>query len=246
MTESPPPGSASDKHSPKEVCLVTGVGPGTGAAIVRRFAAEYQVAMLARNGERLAEIAAQTANVHAFPCDVADADTLERAVGDVRQRLGDPRVVVHNAVGGAFGEFTEIDAAVLERNFAVNTVALLRLAQLVTPAMVERGSGSIVCTGNTSAFRGKPTFAGFAPTKAAQRILAESMARTLGPKGVHVAYVAIDAVIDLEWTRRRSPDAPDDFFCKPDDIAGEVWHLAHQPKSAWSFDVTIRPFGEKW
>ena len=230
----------------KRVCLVTGVGWGTGASIARRFAAEYQVAMLARDAERLAKIAAETPNAHAFPCDVADASALEAAVGDVRERLGDPNVVVHNAVGGAFGEFSEIDPAVLERNFAVNTVALLRLAQLTTPAMVERGSGSIVCTGNTSAYRGKPTFAGFAPTKAAQRILAESMARSLGPKGVHVAYVAIDAVIDLRWTRHRSPDAPDEFFCKPDDIAGEVWHLAHQPKSAWSFDVTIRPFGEKW
>ena len=229
-----------------KTCLVTGVGWGTGASIVRRFAAEYQVAMLARDAERLAKIAAETPNAHAFPCDVADADALEAAIGDVREQLGEPHVVVHNAVGGAFGEFSEIDPAVLERNFAVNTVALLRLAQLTTPAMVERGSGSIVCTGNTSAYRGKPTFAGFAPTKAAQRILAESMARSLGPKGVHVAYVAIDAVIDLRWTRRRSPGAPDEFFCKPDDIAGEVWHLAHQPKSAWSFDVTIRPFGEKW
>ena len=230
----------------KRVCLVTGVGWGTGASIVRRFAAEYQVAMLARDAERLTKIAAETPSAHAFPCDVADASALEAAVDDVRERLGDPDVVVHNAVGGAFGEFSEIDPAVLERNFAVNTVALLRLAQLTTPAMVERGSGSIVCTGNTAAYRGKPTFAGFAPTKAAQRILAESMARSLGPKGVHVAYVAIDAVIDLRWTRRRSPDAPDEFFCKPDDIAGEVWHLAHQPKSAWSFDVTIRPFGENW
>ena len=229
-----------------KVCLVTGVGWGTGASIVRRFAAEYEVAMLARDAERLAKIAAETPNAHAFPCDVADAAALEAAVADVRSRLGDPEVVVHNAVGGAFGEFSEIDPAVLERNFAVNTVALLRLAQLTTPAMVERGKGSVVCTGNTSAYRGKPTFAGFAPTKAAQRILAESMARSLGPKGVHVAYVAIDAVIDLRWTRRRSPDAPDEFFCKPDDIAGEVWHLAHQPKSAWSFDVTIRPFGENW
>ena len=229
-----------------KTCLVTGVGWGTGASIARRFAGEYQVAMLARDAERLTKIAAETPNAHAFPCDVADADALEAAIGDVRERLGDPHVVVHNAVGGAFGEFSEIDPAVLERNFAVNTVALLRLAQLTTPAMVERGSGSIVCTGNTSAYRGKPTFAGFAPTKAAQRILAESMARSLGPKGVHVAYVAIDAVIDLRWTRRRSPDAPDEFFCKPDDIAGEVWHLAHQPKSAWSFDVTIRPFGETW
>lgn len=229
-----------------KTCLVTGVGWGTGASIVRRFAAEYQVAMLARDAERLAKIAAETPNTHAFPCDVADAGALEAAVADVRGRLGDPEVVVHNAVGGAFGEFSEIDPAVLERNFAVNTVALLRLAQLTTPAMVKRGKGSVVCTGNTSAYRGKPTFAGFAPTKAAQRILAESMARSLGPKGVHVGYVAIDAVIDLRWTRRRSPDAPDEFFCKPDDIAAEVWHLAHQPKSAWSFDVTIRPFGENW
>ena len=229
-----------------KVCLVTGVGWGTGASIVRCFAAEYQVAMLARDAERLAKIATGTPNAHAFPCDVADVAALESAVADVRDRLGDPEVVVHNAVGGAFGEFSEIDPAVLERNFAVNTVALLRLAQLTTPAMVERGKGSVVCTGNTSAYRGKPTFAGFAPTKAAQRILAESMARSLGPKGVHVAYLAIDAVIDLRWTRRRSPDAPDEFFCKPDDIAGEVWHLAHQPKSAWSFDVTIRPFGENW
>ena len=230
----------------QKVCLVTGVGPGTGTAIARRFSDDYQVAMLARNAERLDSIAAQTPNVHAFPCDVTDAAALEASVAAVSAQLGTPDVVVHNAVGGAFGEFTTIDPAVLERNFAVNTVALLRLGQLVAPAMVERGSGAIICTGNTAAYRGKPTFAGFAPTKAAQRILAESMARTLGPKGIHVAYLAIDAVIDLQWTRRRSPDAPDDFFCKPDDIAGEVWHLAHQPKSAWTFDVWIRPFGENW
>lgn len=230
-----------------KVCLVTGVGPGTGAAIARRFAAgDYQVAMLARDAERLANIAEQTANTHAFPCDVTQADALANTIAEITTRLGAPTAVVHNAVGGAFGEFMDINAEVLERNFAVNAVALLRLAQLVTPAMIERGAGSIVCTGNTSAYRGKPTFAGFAPTKAAQRILAESMARTLGPKGVHVGYVAIDAVIDLAWTRKRSPDAPDEFFCKPDDIAAEVWHLAHQPRSAWSFDVTIRPFGEKW
>ena len=230
----------------KQVCLVTGVGPGTGAAIVRRFATDYDVAMLARNADRLDELAAEIPNAHAFACDVTDAIALQSTVAAVTEQLGAPDIVVHNAVGGAFGEFTDIDPEVLERNFAVNTVALLRLAQLTTPAMVERGRGAIVCTGNTSAYRGKPTFAGFAPTKAAQRILAESMARSLGPKGVHVAYVAIDAVIDLAWTRRRSPNRPDDFYCKPDDIAGEVWHLAHQPRSAWSFDVTIRPFGETW
>ena len=112
--------------------------------------------------------------------------------------------------------------------------------------MIAAGTGAIVASGNTSATRGKATFAGFAPTKAAQRILAESMARHLGPKGVHVAYVIVDAVIDLEWTRRLNSDKPDEFFCKPDDIADEIWHVAHQPRSAWSFNVEIRPFGEPW
>jgi NAD(P)-dependent dehydrogenase (short-subunit alcohol dehydrogenase family) len=153
---------------------------------------------------------------------------------------------VHNAVGGAFGDFLNIDPEVLNRNFQVNTMALLHLAQATAPAMIEAGKGVYICTGNTSAYRGVANFAGFAPTKAAQRILCESMARRLGPEGVHVAFVAIDAVIDLEWTRKRYADKPDDFFCKPADIAGEVWHLAHQPRSAWSFSSLIRPFGESW
>ena len=228
------------------VALVTGVGPGTGSAIVRRFAGEYRVAMLARSGERLAEIEREVPNARAFVCDVADPAALAATVARVRDEFGLPDVVVHNAVGGAFGDFLSIEPDVLARNFAVNTMALLHLGRLVAPGMIERGSGAIVCTGNTAAYRGKDFFAGFAPTKAAQRILAESMARSLGPKGIHVGYVAIDAVIDLEWTRRRNPDAPDEYFCKPDDIAAEVWHLAHQPKSAWTFDVMIRPFGETW
>ena len=114
------------------------------------------------------------------------------------------------------------------------------------PAMIERGEGVVLATGNTSAYRGKPAFAGFAPTKAAQRILLESIAREVGPKGVHAAYIAIDAVIDLPWTRQRYADKPDSFFCQPSDIADEVWHLAHQPRSAWTFDVKIRPFAETW
>ncbi len=101
-------------------------------------------------------------------------------------------------------------------------------------------------TGNTAAYRGAAHFAGFAPTKAAQRILAESMARDLGPKGIHVSFVAIDAVIDLQWTRKRYADKPDEFFCQPDDIAQECYRMAHQPKSAWSFSSVIRPFGEHW
>ncbi len=153
---------------------------------------------------------------------------------------------MHNAVGGAFGNFMEIDPKVLNQNFQVNTMALLYLARRLAPAMVAAGNGVIIASGNTSALRGKASFAGFAPTKAAQRILAESMARELGPKGVHVAYVLIDAVIDLEWTRKRFANAPDDFFITPAAIADEVWHVAHQDRCAWSFNVEIRPFRETW
>jgi len=233
------------KTSP--VAIVTGVGPGTGAAIARRFAAGgYAVAMLARNRDRLGALEREIAGARAYQCDVSDETQVEKAVEAIRADLGAPKVLVHNAVGGAFGNFLEIDPKVLNQNFQVNTMALLYLARRVAPAMVAAGEGAIIATGNTSAFRGKAGFAGFAPTKAAQRILAESIARQVGPKGVHVAYVMIDAVIDLEWTRKRWPDAPDTFFIKPAAIAEEVWHVAHQDRSAWSFNVEIRPFGETW
>jgi NAD(P)-dependent dehydrogenase (short-subunit alcohol dehydrogenase family) len=229
------------------VALVTGVGPGTGAAIARRFAqGGYQVAMLARNHARLQALEREVASSRAYACDVTDEAQLDAAVAAVRTDLGEPRVLVHNAVGGAFGNFMEIEPAVLNHNFQVNTMALLYLARRLAPAMVAAGDGAIIATGNTSAQRGKASFAGFAPTKAAQRILAESMARELGPKGVHVAYVVIDAVIDLEWTRRRFANAPDNFFIKPAAIAEEVWHIAHQDRSAWSFNVELRPFRETW
>lgn len=231
----------SNDSSP--LALVTGVGPGTGSAVVRRFAAGgYRVAVLARNAERLGALAKDIPGTIATPCDVTDADALARVI----DKIGAPEVVVHNAVGGAFGSFQEIDPDVLRRNFEINTLALLHLARLTTPAMVTAGKGALIVTGNTSALRGKPNFAGFAPTKAAQRILTESIARELGPKGVHVAYLVIDAVIDLPWQRERLPDAPDDFFTSPASIAEEVFHLAHQPRDAWTFLAEVRPFKEKW
>lgn len=230
----------------QDVCLVTGVGPGTGAALARRFADGYRVAMIARNEERLAALEDEIDGAKAFPCDVGDVSALHETFEKIRADLGAPRVLLHNAVGGAFGDFLSIDPSVLERNFQINTMALLHLAQMAAPAMIEAGRGAILCTGNTSTYRGKANFAGFAPTKAAQRILAESMARSLGPQGVHVAYLAIDAVIDVPWTRKFQPDKPDSYFCKPEDIAGECWHIVHQPRSAWTFDVMIRPDAESW
>jgi short-subunit dehydrogenase len=229
------------------VCLVTGVGPGTGAAVARRFArGGYRVAMLARSAERLAGLEAELPGSRAFACDVGDAGALSRALDDVRATLGDPAVVIHNAVSGSFGTFLDVDPADLERNFRVNVVSLLHLAQALLPDMIARGRGALVVTGNTSALRGKASFAAFAPTKAAQRILAQSIARDVGPKGVHVAYVVVDAVIDVPWTRQAFAGRPDDFFIQPRAIADEIWHVVHQDRSAWSFDVELRPFGETW
>lgn len=229
------------------ICLITGVGPGTGAALSRRFArGGYRVAMLARDRERLTRLEAEVTGSRGYVCDVTDEAAINDTVAQVKDDLGSPDVVIHNAVGGAFGDFLEIEPDTLAYNFQVNTMGLLYLARAVAPDMIAAGKGVIIASGNTSALRGKPRFAGFAPTKAAQRILAESMARTLGPKGIHVAYIVIDAVIDLEWTRKMLSDKPDDFFIQPDAIADTAFHVAHQDRSGWSFNVELRPFGEVW
>jgi NAD(P)-dependent dehydrogenase (short-subunit alcohol dehydrogenase family) len=231
----------------KPVCVISGVGPGTGSALVRRFVSGgYRVAMLARNVERLDALAGELPDAHTFACDVSDPAQVDASIAAIETTLGAPDVLVHNAVGGAFGSFLEIDPAVLNRNFQVNTMGLLYLARRLAPDMTARGQGTMVVTGNTSALRGRANFAGFAPTKAAQRILAEAMARDLGPKGVHVAYLVIDAVIDSPRQRERFPARPDDFYIKPAAIADECFHVAHQDRSAWSFLVEIRPFGETW
>lgn len=230
----------------RPICFVTGVGPGTGTAIARRFAAAgYRLVVNARNAERIVALAEDLPDTLPLPGDLADPPQRATVI-EALLAHGTPAVVVNNAVGGTFGTFLEIDPADLSRNFAINVEAVLDLARRLIPPMIEAGGGAFLATGNTSAYRGKPSFAGFAPTKAAQRILLESIARTVGPDGIHVGYVAIDAVIDLPWTRRMAPGKPDDFFCKPADIAEEVFRIAEQPRSAWSFDTVVRPFGEPW
>lgn len=243
----------------KPVCIIAGVGDTTGAALVRRFASGgYTVAMIARNTDRLDALATEIEDAHAFPCDVGDIPRLMDIVGQIKNRLGVPAVLVHNAVAHTFDTFLEADPAELERNFRVNTTSLLYLARAVAPDMIEAGNGAIMVTGNTASHRGIPTYALFAPTKAAQRTLAEALARDLGPKQVHVGYVTIDAAIDVTWLGpdEERPDwlvppedwpwGREDFFANADAIADEVFHMAHQHRSAWAFDLIIRPFAEKW
>ncbi len=232
----------------KPVCLVVGAGDGSGAAIARRFATNnYQLALIARNRTRLQKLEKELVGAKGYVCDVANLELLKRTIERVTEELGTISIAIHNAVQAQFKGVLEADPKGFEALFRVNATALLVLTQSVVPGMIKNGHGAIIVTGNTSAWRGKPNFSMFAPTKAAQRILAESMARDLGPKGIHVAYITVDAAIDTPLTRPRMfPEKPDEFFAKPSAIADTIYHVAHQERSAWTFNVDLRPYHEKW
>ena len=231
----------------KPHCLLIGIGAGTGVACARRFVdGGYHVSMIARGPERLAGFEAEIPDTTPYAVDIRDLDAFRATLRRMVAAHGTPGTVIYNATLASFGTYLDIDTDDFERNYRVNATGLLAAAQELAPAMISNGGGSIVVTGNTAAMRGKPNFIGWSPSKAGQRILAEALARQLGPDGVHVAYVVIDAVIDMPFARRRWKDQPKDFFAQPDDLAAEIYHVAHQPRTARSFLVELRPFGENW
>lgn len=231
----------------KPVCVVAGIGPGNGAAFARRFAADgYAVALLSRAAEPSRELAAALPGARAWQCDVGDAASVARVFGEIRGALGDPEVVIYNAGSGAFGTFDDVSAADFEASWRVNALGGFLIAKQVAPAMKRAGRGNLVFVGATASRRGAARTAAFAPAKAAQRSLAESLAKHLGPAGIHVSLIVIDGVVDLPRTRQRMPDKPDGFFVKPDDVAATAAFLVAQPRSAWTFELEARPFGENW
>ena len=232
------------------LCIITGVGPenGTGAEIAKYFSEKnYKVAMIARNKENLRKLENKYDNSQAYPCDVGNLKTFTKTLNLINNDHGDADVVIHNAPSATRGSILKLDPKDLEKNFRVNTTALLYLAKQTLPGMLKKKSGTIIVTGNTASTRGKSHWGFFASTKASQRILAESIAREFGPKGIHVAYFIIDAAIDTPRTRPYlQPDKDDDFFAKPKAIAEEIYKTVKQDKSTWSFRVELRPFGEYW
>jgi NAD(P)-dependent dehydrogenase (short-subunit alcohol dehydrogenase family) len=227
-------------------CLVIGVGPGTGLATVKHFAAQgYDVSMIARHSGRLESWESEIPGSKGYATDIGETADFVATLERIKAERGAPHVVIYNATLASRGTYQDIPLDDFNRNFRVNT-GLLATAQTLCPAMVERGDGALICTGNTGSLRGKPNYIGWTPTKAAQRMVAEALARDLGPKGVHVGYVIIDAVIDMPFARKRWPDFPDEFYAKPADLASEIYHLAHQPRSARTFLLELRPFGENW
>jgi NAD(P)-dependent dehydrogenase (short-subunit alcohol dehydrogenase family) len=231
----------------RPVCVVVGVGPGNGAAFAHRFDRDgYAVALLARGEDFSRELAAKLTEARPYACDVGDAAAVERAFDAIRRDLGDPDVVIYNAGSGVWGGFDDITAADVEASWRVNAFGAFLVAKQVVPAMKQAGRGSFVIVGATASRRGGAKTIAFAQAKSAQRTLAESLARQLWPSGIHVAIIIIDGVVDLPRTRARMPDKPDSFFVEPDDVAATAAWLTQQPRSAWTFELEARPFGETW
>ncbi len=230
------------------VCVVIGVGPGLGGAYARRFhRAGYQVALLARSTAYAQALAADLGTgAQAYACDVTDPGAIAATFTAIAHDLGPVDVLAYNAGSGSFATVDDITPEAFETAWQINARGLLLSAQAIIPGMQAKGAGAIVITGATASRRGAAFTTGFASAKAAQRSLAESMAKHLGPQGIHVSLIIVDGVVDLPRTREMIPDQPDSFFLAPDDVAETAYWLTQQPRSAWSFEVEARPFAEKW
>jgi NAD(P)-dependent dehydrogenase (short-subunit alcohol dehydrogenase family) len=228
----------------KPVCAVVGVGPMNGASFARRFAAEgYAVALLSRKTEYSSKLAAEMESAKAYACDVTDSSAIEAAFAAVAAELGEIDVLVYNAGSGVWGNIEEMSAHDFEQSWRINTMGAFLVSKQVIPSMKAKKTGAIIFVGATASLRGKPFTTAFAPAKAAQRSLAQAMARHLWPSGIHVSLIIIDGGVKPVGTDT-DVNAPETL--NPDDIATTAYFLSQQPRSAWSFEVDVRPSQENW
>jgi NAD(P)-dependent dehydrogenase (short-subunit alcohol dehydrogenase family) len=234
----------------QRVAFLTGAGPGLGASLARRFAKEYAVAINARNESFVQSLAAEIRAAGGVgldvPGDIGDRDQVAGMFRSIRERLGPPDVLLYNAGSGAFGTVTEITPEQFEASWRVNAFGAFLCAAECTPDMISRGRGVMLFTGATAGVKAGPRSVAFGPAKFAMRGLAQSLARDLGPKGIHVAWINVDGSIDIPGARGLKPSLQDGDFLKPDAIAETYWHLAHQDPSAWTMELEMRPFKEKF
>jgi NADP-dependent 3-hydroxy acid dehydrogenase YdfG len=233
----------------KPVCAIAGVGPANGASFARKFsAAGYAVALMARSADYVTALAGELDDARGYGCDMRDAEAITATCARIREQMGPVDTLVYNAGSGLFGNIDTVSVAEFEDAWRSNTLGCLVSAQNVIPDMRSAGHGNIIVIGATASVRGGADFLAFASAKAAQRSLAQSMARLLGTEGIHVGYVIIDGVIDTERARAMEffSDKPDDYFLQADDIAEAVYYMTQQQRSAWTFELDVRPFGESW
>lgn len=240
---------------PQQAVIVIGAGDATGSAIARRFARDGFVACVARRSAEalaplIAEITAAGGQARAFGLDARDPQAVADLFATVEGEIAPVGAAVFNA--GAFLSKPTLETTPDEVHaaFMTNCLAGFVMAREAGARMVPRGAGTILFTGATASLRGGKNFAAFAAAKFGLRAIAQSFARDLGPKGIHVAHVIVDGMIDTAVWRARAPEivaakGPDGLLA-PEAIAEAYWMLHAQPRSAWTFELDLRPFSEAW
>ena len=225
-----------------ERVLIVGAGAGLSASLARLFAREgMQVALAARNPGKLAALSGET-GARAYACDAVKADDVQRLYREVENDIGAPDVVVYNASARARGPLVDLVAADVMRAIEVSAFGGFLIAQEAVRRMLPKGRGAVLFTGASASVKGYPQSAPFAMGKFALRGLAQSMARELSPQGIHVAHFVIDGGIAQAG---RVPSGPDALL-DPDAIATNYLHVLRQPRSAWTWEIELRPWVEKF
>ena len=232
-------------ETPKyKTALIVGAGEGLGASLARLFAREkIAVALAARKIEKLGALCGET-GARAFACNAADADEVERLFGLVEREIATPDLVIYNASGRSRGPFVDLVPSEVENAIAVSAYGGFLVAQQAARRMLPNKHGAILFTGASASVKGYAQSAPFAMGKFALRGLAQSMARELSPQGIHVAHFVIDGGI-RSATRQDPPERPDSLL-DPDAIALSYWNVLQQPRSAWTWELELRPWVEKF
>jgi NAD(P)-dependent dehydrogenase (short-subunit alcohol dehydrogenase family) len=244
-----------DKHAAQGVALVIGAGDATGGAIARRFAREGLVAcVVRRNAEKLqplvAQIEAEGGRAIGFASDAREEDQVVELVEKIEREVGPIEVLVFNIGANVPCSILEETARKYFKIWEMACFGGFLYGREAAKRMVARGRGTILFTGATASLRGSANFAAFSGAKHALRALAQSMARELGPKHIHVAHVVVDGAIDTEFIRENFPDRyatrNEDGILQPDHIADNYWYLHSQPRDAWTHELDLRPWRERW
>lgn len=230
----------------QRVAIVAGVGPGLGAAVVRKLASEdCGVGMLARSPEFIGKLAVEVGRkALAIPTDVSNPNEVAAAFRTVRQQLGPVQILVANASGSIGEGLMDTAPQQFERSWRIGVCGAFLCSREAVLDMLERGTGAIIFTGATSSVRGRAGAVAFSSAKFAVRGLAQSLAVELWPKGIHVAHVIIDGVIDTAELRKRHKRTATEPLLKPEAIAEAYWNLIQQNRSAWSLEIDLRPYNE--
>ncbi len=240
------------------IVLIVGAGDYIGAAIARKFASEgFVVCMGRRNGDKLAplvaDIEAAGGTAHGFTMDARSEESTEEVFARIENEIGPIDVLIFNVGGNVHFPILETTARVFRKVWEMACFAGFFSGREAARYMVPRKKGCIFFTGASASMRGNPGFAAFSAGKAGLRMLAQSLARELGPKNIHVAHLVIDAgvdtafVRDIHRARGQDPDAlPPDTLMNPDSVAEAYWYLYNQKRDAWTFELDVRPFAEKW